>query len=205
MEGNNQKWLIVLAVIATVAVAISLFAVSLIMHQNNVLRQEISSVTNQLSSQIIELKAQSVASLDEQMPNQNSDQAASIDSSIASSEPALTQNNNIIYSNSNYGFSLQLPPAWKGYTTKTEVRSDGASVYFGFSSWTSIFAVGVYTKDQWNKILSEGDSLSKRTYIGENNKYVFTSSKAQDYGDPKYNSLVNDFDIIMATFKTLTK
>ena len=159
MEGNNQKWLIVLAVIATVAVVISLFAVSLIMYQNNVLRQEISSVTNQLSSQIIELKAQSVASLDEQMPNQNSDQAASIDSSIASSEPALTQNN--IYSNSNCGFLLQLPPAWKGYTTKTEIRSDGASVYFDFSSWTSIFAVGVYTKDQWNKILS-GDSLSKR-------------------------------------------
>lgn len=47
MEGNNQKWLIVLAVIATVAVVISLLAISLIMYQNNVLRQEINRGRNE--------------------------------------------------------------------------------------------------------------------------------------------------------------
>lgn len=101
---------------------------------------------------------------------------------------------------------MQLPPAWKGYTTKTEIRSDGTFIHFGFSTWTSIFAVGVYSKEQWNKIKSNLDNqFSLSSYIGENNKYTFISSKAQDYGGPQYNSLVGDFDKIMATFKTFNK
>lgn len=209
---ENQKPLIVaLSVLAVVVVlgGLGLYAVQI--KQSNDLRQEMSSAINQVSTQITELKTLAVVQTDDQLATQVSAQLSSADASatIASPSPSPTSdssNNNISYSNSNYGFSLQLPPAWKGYTTKTEIKSNGTFVYFGFSSWTSIFGVGVYTKEQWNKIKSNPDDVfSQRSYIGENNKYVFTSSRAQDYGDPQYNSLVNDFDRIMATFKTFTK
>ena len=110
------------------------------------------------------------------------------------------------YSNTTYGFSLQLPATWKGYITKTEVYSYGTVISFGFSSWSDIFVIGVYNKAQWDKIKSDPDNeIAMRSYLGENNQYYFTGNQSQEVGDAKLTARRAEFDQIIKTFKALSK
>ncbi|MDO8669298.1 MAG: hypothetical protein Q7K65_03310 [Candidatus Buchananbacteria bacterium] len=115
-------------------------------------------------------------------------------------------NAGITYLNNDFGFSLQLPAGWEGYmVTKSAstATSINTTIFFGLKNWPEIFAIGIYTKEQWNKI--GDDELAKRSYLAENSKYVFTSARAQDFGPPEYNNLVNNYDEIIKTFKVFNK
>lgn len=82
----------------------------------------------------------------------------------------------IVYTNTQYGFQLNFPDSWKGYSVKNlapeqkEVRFD-----FGVPNLDGIFTVFVYTKDQWNKILADNEVFDKGDVLGttEKNVYVF--------------------------------
>jgi len=95
----------------------------------------------------------------------------------------VTQPQDIVYTNSTYGFTLTFPQTWKDYTTKSRTIDWGTlgtndSIDFGFSVQDSLFNISVHSKSQWQKLESEEGPTP--TYLGENSKYVFGYAIAQD-------------------------
>jgi protein involved in sex pheromone biosynthesis len=88
----------------------------------------------------------------------------------------VTQPQNIVYTNSTYGFTLSFPQTWKDYTAKSRTIDWGTfgtsdSVDFGFEAQDSLFNISVHTKSQWQKLKSEEGPTP--TYLGENSQYIF--------------------------------
>ena len=95
-------------------------------------------------------------------------------------QPAETK---ILYTNKDYGFSLQFPLTWKGYVWSKRTVGWGSfgsspSYDFGFVAQDSLFNIAVMTHEQWNK-LSASDEGANPVYLGENSQYVFAYSQSQ--------------------------
>lgn len=198
--GNNKSGLIILSVLVALVILGGIGLYALQINQAMGLRRDVNAAISQLSAQIEELKTQQTVG------QQTSTAPSSLSDAPVADNISPTPIQSIDYTNSTYGFSLQLPTTWKGYTTKTDIKTNMVLISFGLSKWPSIFAIGVYSLAQWDKIKNNpGNEMTISSYIGQNNKYVFIASKANDYGEAQYNSLVNDFDRIIATFKAFNK
>ena len=130
------------------------------------------------------------------------------------------------YRNNQYGFSLQLPPSWKGYTVTTSTGSVG-EVFDGSGSypeskemavyvalhhtksssepdWQAL-PINIYTLHQWQmiqdgEIHAGGAAPVEPSEIGRNSKYVF-ATPARWVGF--YDSLAQDeAQDILAAIKT---
>ena len=99
----------------------------------------------------------------------------------------------VIYTNSQYGFSLILPISWKGYSVLNEAwngflvndssqKFQGLKVIIRNPNWTEAnpwqdIPVMVFTKDEWTQVEAENLSVSAApippSKLGENQNYVF--------------------------------
>ncbi len=104
-----------------------------------------------------------------------------------------TQTAGETYKNAQYGFELQLPETWTGYSVLAQSwegrRIDTGIVVFGGpqfvvrnQKWTiekpwQDITVMVFTKEEWQLVLSENLSLGAAPIppgkLGENQKYIF--------------------------------
>lgn len=133
--------------------------------------------------------------------------------------PTLTPNptaNWKTYTNTQYGFSLTLTDAWKGYKVFQRsdiVYSDVQYLDFGVptknnpsgmfhdsgsNGYSAPFGVAVYPKARWSTVSQQGGPIP--TYITQNSQYVFAYYGWQDCP----NDLCNvNFEIpqILSTFK----
>ncbi|MFH1712282.1 MAG: hypothetical protein ABH846_03550 [Patescibacteria group bacterium] len=151
-----------------------------------------------------------------QQTNQNQNQQATQPptNQNQNNQPVVDQNENvnqqveqpqeIVYSNSQYGFSLTFPQTWKGYTAKNRTLNWGLfgtsdSVDFGFSVQDSLFNVSIHTKSQWQQIKSEEGPTP--TYLGENSQYVFGYATAQDAANDTIVARMREIQDIVKTFK----
>ena len=112
------------------------------------------------------------------------------------------------YTNSKYGFTLDLPNSWNGYTaTDTKIKY-GYSVTLRHPKWTTSvprmdIPILVYPIKQWNIWLAnnfEGYPTAAPigpTEVGRNSKYVFATA-------PRYNfSFATGFEEVVEIIKTL--
>lgn len=129
-------------------------------------------------------------------------------------QPVVDQNKNpnqqntqvqaIVYTNSAYGFTLDFPQTWNGYTAKNRTLDWGISgtsdsVDFGFSTQDSLFNISIQSKSQWEKIKSELGPTP--IFLGENPKYIFGYTRAQDAADDTMREKMLDIDDILKTFR----
>lgn len=121
----------------------------------------------------------------------------------------------LVYKNSEYGFEMELTKNWEGYKVFKYVDSqdDSALAYYYVAmptedkewdesprvddGYASIFALSVYTKQQWQEANSSEYILSGGEFIVENDEYVIAWSHSQDgpseaYDDTSTFSKAND-------------
>lgn len=114
------------------------------------------------------------------------------------------------YTNSTYGFSLKFGDLWKGYEVKTDKTDALATYYFNVPSphkttettlssanFESIFAVSVYTSEEWKKLEPDGGPIG--TKFGTNGNYVFVYSSSQDWSE-ELQAAHDDIKNVVATF-----
>lgn len=116
----------------------------------------------------------------------------------------VTQPQNIVYTNSTYGFTFTFPQTWREYTTDDRILDWGLfgtsnSIDFSLSDQDSLFNVSVYTKSQWQKIQSEGGPAP--TYLGENDQYVFGYATAQYAANDTMVARMEEVQDIVKTFE----
>lgn len=109
----------------------------------------------------------------------------------------------IVYYNGTYGFTLKFPKTWEGHTTKNrslnwDMIGVTNSVDIGFPDQDSLFNIGIFTKDQWQKLQSEEGP--KPTKIGENSQYVFTYERAQFSANDLMTERMKEIPNIISTF-----
>ena len=100
----------------------------------------------------------------------------------------------VTYINSDYGFSLSLPPAWVGYRAE---RSQ-FTIKFGIKDQNDIFTISILTKAQYAEYLK--DALQDGRLLGQNQSYVFLGGAAQDSAEIAYPYYL-DVGPILDTFK----
>jgi len=117
-------------------------------------------------------------------------------------ETPVTEEPQILtYENTNYGFSVELPLTWEGYTVKERASEDAELPTFDFELQNeSIFAVSVYTKEEFSTITEEENPIVYGTKRAENTLYVFTAIGSQDVSDALYQRRV-EVEEILKTFK----
>jgi hypothetical protein len=120
-------------------------------------------------------------------------------------EQAMTFEDGIKYTDSVYGFYLELPKEWKGFDVKTETISwgeeiSGKAFYFGFETWDDIFAISTLEKNVYDANF-EGEDLTLFNKIGESDKYVFGTASSQDLIDPELEERFAEYSDIIKTFK----
>ncbi len=162
------------------------------------------------------INASSVAS--ESDVSQTSDVSANDDASSeekdgeendsANVSDANTQNialdEGFYYENTDYGFQIHLPESWSETFTVKENKitlgefGSANAVYFGLPGDEELFAISMYSKEQWEKIKSEEGPMPD--YLGENEKYVFGFNTAQD---ASLDTLIQEAQLVAKTFKLL--
>lgn len=118
--------------------------------------------------------------------------------------PVTTKTKTLVYDNATYGFTLEFPETWAGYTATDNTSNWGGLgesdlIDFGFEAQDSLFALGMYEKSLWEKILVE-EGL-KPTKIGENDKYIFAYSGSLDVVNDEMATRRAEVDAIIKTFK----
>ena len=193
-QNSKNIWIIVVAIVVT---ALVVGGVVYALQSSRLKSSELSF------QQQITLLHNQIDQLQKSQQNQNQD-----------NQPIVNQNENvnqqvnqpqeIVYSNSQYGFSLTFPQTWKGYTAKSRTLNWGSfgtsdSVDFGFSVQDSLFNIGVHTKSQWQQIKSEEGPTP--TYLGESSQYVFGYATAQDAANDTIITRMKEISDIVKTFK----
>jgi len=122
----------------------------------------------------------------------------------------------IVYSNSQYGFSLTFPQTWKGYIIKTETSNwtKGVSpagelmgdtmittIYFGFPAQSDIFGISVFTKEQWNKIQAFDLPNVPKKSLGEGGQYIFAEVWSQSTVNNEMSARRQEITSITKTFE----
>ena len=134
------------------------------------------------------------------------------------------ESSNVKYTDSQYGFELTFPDAWKYYGTEDALMddsggmvTDGKTIYFGLPAkeintiydfgfnryYASPFAISIYTKAQWETSKNQEFAPKK---IADDNDYVFTYSQANGTLSIKgmtQEQAYSDIDIIIDTFKLI--
>lgn len=110
----------------------------------------------------------------------------------------------LLYSNTEYGFSLTFPQSWESYITQERMLDWGTfgtsnSIDFGFSAQDSLFNISFHPKEQWQKMAKDGELLP--TYLWENQEYVFVYAFAQDTIDDTMTKRYEEMPDIIKTFK----
>ena len=84
-------------------------------------------------------------------------------------QPIIDQvgKDNLIYTDSIYNFSLELPATWVGYKTKRTEITGATMIYFGFDGWDDIFSIAVYT--------TQPVSTPGEKYLGNDGNYFYYS------------------------------
>lgn len=108
----------------------------------------------------------------------------------------------IMYTDSIYGYSLNLPDTWKGYEVRSETTDWGEGVtartfYFGFKSWDDIFAISVFDKEGFENV----KDLPNSVQLGINDDYVFLGGQSQAIADPELEVRWGEVGIIFDSFK----
>ena len=110
------------------------------------------------------------------------------------------------YTNTTYGFSLTFPETWADYTEKErteEAKTIGTfqDVDFGLPGQEDIFSIGIYTKDQIEKLKTEESApILKARYLGENDKYIFSSQYSPEAVSDELTERRNEVNSILASF-----
>ncbi len=118
----------------------------------------------------------------------------------------LAESQDVVYTNSTYGFTLNFPQSWKGFIAKDRTADWGENgtvkiVDFGFSSPSAAFFISVHSKSQWQKIKAESELITP-IYLGENSQYVFGYTPAQDGpNDATTSARMAAIEGIVKTFK----
>lgn len=122
---------------------------------------------------------------------------------IPASGPVVptTQNEPLVYTNSEYGFTFDLPTSWKGYTIVEETWTgntlpkntkdqSGPKLILRHPLWTQAhpyedIPVLVFTLSQWDSYIKEEFAVSAAPVpaqeIGRNTKYVFALPPRWDF------------------------
>ena len=104
----------------------------------------------------------------------------------------------IEYKNTDYGFSLQLPQSWTGYSIVTETwqgtpKATGRKISIRHPQWTKEtprqdIPVLIFTLDQWNQIQQEklviGAAPIAPSELGRNVNYVFALPARYNFAFP---------------------
>jgi len=117
------------------------------------------------------------------------------------------QAQDIVYTNSEYGFTLTLPPTWEGYTKQLGPKADGMagtadSIAFGFPTQDKLFVIYIGPKIIWEDMQKEEGP--KATYLGERDLRVFSYSMAQDAANETMVARIAEVKDIVKTFKLST-
>ncbi|MFA5124479.1 MAG: hypothetical protein WC473_01450 [Patescibacteria group bacterium] len=203
---ENKKILIVsLSVVAIIMILGGLVLYISQVNQVNGLRQEVISEISLLSAKIEGLNYQQAAGLNDQ----SSVTGIPINTSASTAAPltSVIDAVGIAYSNQIYGFSLQLPKDWAGYTVSIGDRAGRTYASFGMPGWSDIFTIGIYTKETWGLMKKDpvNGERDLNAYIGENNNYVFAMYQSQYVSDQRYTVQRNQFTDIKNSFKALIK
>lgn len=115
--------------------------------------------------------------------------------------------NQIVYENSEYGFSFSLPKSWDGYSVITEkwegraiegpqegkIVETGPTLLIRHPQWTSAnprqdIPIMIFTFDQWDLVQNEKISLGAApigpSELGRNSKYVFALPARYNFAFP---------------------
>lgn len=114
----------------------------------------------------------------------------------------------ILYTNEEYGFSFELPKNWEGYEIrKIYKRQNTLSIGFQGKQWNEIFYIVIHTRDEWEKLEQENsDFFQLRIFqekIGENQEYVFVWPHGIEVpsDEEEFYKYLEDIDGIKSTFK----
>jgi len=112
---------------------------------------------------------------------------------------APVEEENLTYSNSDYGFNLKLPMNWEGYiVTKRELdwgeAGNSPSYDFGFEDYPEIFNVSIHTLEQW-EIISEFEG-PQPPELDQNETWVFAGSGGHDAPEEYLNHLLESSEIL---------
>lgn len=111
----------------------------------------------------------------------------------------------LLYDNTEFGFTLTFPETWKGFVYKKELIDYGGGtkapvVYFGLPAQPDIFAIGIYTKAQWQTLQAALEG-QKGTYLGENATNVFAWSLGQYAANDEMATRRSEVGSFIKTFK----
>lgn len=205
VKNSQNPWIIVVSIVITALVVggvVYALQSSRLKSSEQSFQQQITLLQNQINQ------------LQQSQQNQNQQATQPPTNQNKNNQPEVNQNENnnqqvsqpqeIIYSNSQYGFNLTFPQTWKGYTAKNRTLNWGSfgtsdSVDFGFSVQDSLFNVSIHTKSQWQQIKSEEGPTP--TYLGENNQYVFGFATAQDATNDTIIARMREIQNIVKTFR----
>lgn len=125
-----------------------------------------------------------------------------------------TANDNLTYKNEEFGFTLDIPKSWEGYTATSGPITEGSGKGTGFevvlrnSNWTKEnptmdIPIQIFTKAKWNEWeLNNFETYPTAAPIGptkrgENENYVFATA-------PRYNySFLPGYEEVENIIKTL--
>jgi|GEM_PF-5388865 len=111
----------------------------------------------------------------------------------------------LLYTNEEYGFSLDFPVIWEGYvvTPFEDVEFvEGPGYYFGFgdSYDQTLIAVSIHTHEEWEELQSFDGP--KDTYLGETEEWIFGSSASHDASE-EYAEQRMGYQDVFDTFEVL--
>lgn len=132
-------------------------------------------------------------------------QAAQITVAPTATPTSALKPSGLLYDNTEFGFTLTFPETWKGFVYNKKMIDFGGGttapvIYFGLPAQTDIFAIGIYTKAQWQTLqASEGP---KDQYLGENTTTVFGYSLGQYAANDEMATRRSEVGNFIKTFKT---
>lgn len=143
-----------------------------------------------------------------EQPNDELENEVVIEPEEEEEEPEPVKPKEDKYYNSTYGFGLTFPAEWDGYKVKEEsTKWEGftaKSLYFGFDAQENLFAISVFTKEQWDKLQDSPDARQV-TYLDENSMYVFAWSHAQYLENDEMEKRAQEIGDIIDSFYTDAK
>lgn len=131
---------------------------------------------------------------------------------LTNSEEKIFSEENILYKNNVYKFSLSFPASWAGFSTKLRITEWGSAgnartLDFGFiinrqKDFIELFSITFFSHTQWDMIKDEEGPLTDME-IGENNKYVFFAGLANGVGGAALEKKYDEIPEILETFELL--
>lgn len=197
IKNVTPSWIVVLMIV------IAVLAIGSIVYtwQNSGSKD----MTKSLQEQITVLQNQ-ITQLQQTQTNQNTQLDPVVENTTEE-----TENNLLMYTNTQYGFSLTFPETWRGYFAKNNTSMyayTGAisSIAFGLplTQQDDVFSVEIFTKNAWEN--KEDGPANTQIYLGESDQYVFAYTAGMRDVPSEFNTirraLEKEVKNIILTFKT---